>query len=99
MLAHAVKALAEAHLGMGDVLRQMVAGSLETNRILGLIHDQNAHIAERLDAMGARHSESEKAIRVVQSTQHTHAQHIARLEAQAGIPTAQQLGRSATLAR
>ena len=99
MLAHAVKALAEAHMGMGNVLREMVAGSQETNRILGLIHDQNAHIVERLDAMNDRHTESEKAIRVVQTALSTHAQHLKRVEAKVGIPHAEQLGGSPALAR
>ncbi len=106
MLAHAIKSLADAHIGMGNVFREMVISSQETNRILGLIHDQNAHIVERLDGMNERHTQSEKAIRVAEQrasmlehTQRSHAQHIARLETKAGIPASEQLGRSPALAR
>jgi hypothetical protein len=99
MLAHATKALAESNLGLGNVLREVVVSSGETNRILAAIHDQNAEILSQLEKSNGRQLESEKAIRVVQSTQTTHGRHIKRLEIQAGIPAAEQLSGPATSPR
>ena len=99
MLAHAVKALAESNLGIGNVLREFVVGGQETNRILASIHDQNGEILSQLSTMNERHVESEKAIRVVQSTLTTHAQHLKRLEVKVGVPHAEQLSGLATSSR
>ena len=99
MLAHAVKALAESNLGIGNVLREVVAGSQETNRILAGIYDQNAEILSQMEKINGRQADSEKQSRVVQSTQNTHGRHIKRLEIQAGIPAAEQLSGPATSPR
>lgn len=91
MLAHAVKALAESNLGIGNVLREVVAGSHETNRILAGIFDQNAEILSQMEKINGRQADSEKNIRVIESVQRAHGQHIKRLEVQAGVPAAEQL--------
>ena len=99
ILAHAVKALADSNLGQGNVLRESLVTAQETNRILGLIHDQNADILGQMEMLNKRQGESEREFRVLRSTVSTHAQHIKRLEAQGGIPVTEQLSGPATIAR
>ncbi len=89
MIAHAVKSLAESVQGIGGVLRGEVASRLETNRILALIHDQNGEILKAIERGNERHRESEKAIRVLQSTVKNHGERIVTLEQATGIAPAE----------
>lgn len=66
-LAHAIKALAESNQGIGGVVREQVASQRETNRVLGLIHDQNAAMLSHMERFNERHKESERNIRIVTS--------------------------------
>jgi hypothetical protein len=99
MLAHAVKALAESNLGIGNVMREVVVGGQETNRILAGIYDQNAEILSQMEKINGRQADSEKAMRVVESVQRAHGKHIKRLEVQAGLPAAEQLSGLAASSR
>lgn len=88
-LAHAIKALAESNQGIGGVLREEVAGRIETNRILALIHDQNAMMLDEMRMFNRRALESERLIRVLQSELKSHDQRIVTLESTAGLASAE----------
>lgn len=88
-LAHAIKALAESNQGIGGVLREEVAGRIETNRILALIHDQNATMLDEMRMFNRRALESERLIRVLQSELKSHDQRIVTLESTAGLASAE----------
>jgi len=84
-LAFALKALAESNIAFGGVLRDEVESRLETNRILGQIHDQNASILAAIERGNERHRESEKAIRVLQSDVRKHAERLVAVEKVTGV--------------
>jgi septal ring factor EnvC (AmiA/AmiB activator) len=84
-LAHAIKALAESNQGIGGVLRAQVAASTETNRYLGKIASQNEQILEQLNSFNGRQTDSERAIRALQSSNRQHEQRIARTEERLGL--------------
>jgi hypothetical protein len=66
MVAHAIVALAESAQGLGGALREQIANSAETNRILASIHDQNTRMEEEMKMLNGRHSSSERLVRVLQ---------------------------------
>ena len=91
-LAHAIVALAESNQGIGGVLREVVAMSREQVRVLGLIHDQNATIADEMRMMNERHSSSERRhsssegkIRVLESSVKLHDQRFIPIEEALGL--------------
>ena len=87
-LAHAIKALAESNQGIGGVLRAQVAASAETNRYLGQIASQNEQILEQLNSFNGRQTDSERAIRALQSSHRQHEQRLARTEERLGLSAA-----------
>lgn len=88
-LATAIKALAESNQGIGGVVREQVASQNETNRVLGLIHDQNAEILKHMETFGVRQRDSERHLRVVQSSLKKHGERLERVEAALGIADAE----------
>lgn len=66
-LSDAIAALAKSQLLTVDVLRQTQATTEAMARTLGRICDQNAEILKQVEQSNARHSDSERNIRVVQS--------------------------------
>lgn len=88
-LATAIKALAESNQGIGGVVREQVASQHETNRVLGLIHDQNAAILAHMESFNHRHSQSERKIRLLESQQGIHGERLERVEAALGISDAE----------
>jgi len=88
-LATAIKALAESNQGIGGVVREQVASQNETNRVLGLIHDQNAEILRHMESFNSRHSQSERKIRLLESQLGKHGERLERAEAALGISDAE----------
>ncbi len=88
-LATAIKALAESNQGIGGIVREQVASQHETNRVLGLIHDQNAEILRHMESFNSRHSQSERSIRVVQLSLAKHGERLERVETALGISDAE----------
>jgi len=88
-LATAIKALAESNQGIGGVVREQVASQNETNRVLGLIHDQNAEILKHMETFSVRQRDSERHLRVVQSSLKEHGERLERVEAALGIADAE----------
>ena len=88
-LATAIKALAESNQGIGGVVREQVASQRETNRVLGLIHDQNAAILKHMESFSERASQSERKIRILESAINRHGERLERAEAALGISDAE----------
>lgn len=84
-LATAIVALAESNQGIGGALREQMAIQSETNRVLGLIHDQNASILEQVKLSNDRHRDSERAILKVKSVVQDHGERLAKVESAVGL--------------
>ena len=93
-LATAIKTLAESNQGIGGIVRELVASQGETNRVLGLIHDQNAAVLAHMESFAQRHSQSERRIRVVESVLTSNVERLERIEAALKLQDTDQLPRS-----
>lgn len=92
-LAHAIVALAKASAEIGVVFRSFVdqldeetKSRHETNRILAGIFDQNGHILSRLETFATQTRDSERKVRVLESTVQTHVEYLVKVGKATGIP-------------
>lgn len=85
-LAHAIIALADSASGIGGALREVIAGSGETNRILAAIHDQNGRILDQMEHFTRQQSDSEREIRVLKSTVKRHDESLVAIQQAIGLP-------------